>query len=146
MQQNWEVGGHTARDWQQGVSGARRKHKLHINVLEMKAAKLSIESFCRVKKKQNQFTYKSATSLGENGRNKEHRTQQNFEGKSGVLNWEQDQTYCRIPPKLSKQSGRLGIMPYQVLEWVEIVSPDIFCITPVTSTPSVHVMETGPLL
>ena len=72
--------------------------------------------FAGRKKKQNQFTYKSTTSLGENGRNKEHRTQQIFEGKLGVLNWEQDQTYCRIPPKLSKHSGRLGIMPYQGLE------------------------------
>ena len=99
-----------------GSQWSKTEAQTHINVLEMKAAKLSIESFCRVKKKQNQFTYKSTTSLGENGRNKEHRTQQNFEGKSGLLNWEQDQTYCRIPPKLSKQSGRSGIMPYQVLE------------------------------
>ena len=102
----------------------------------------------------------SPVPLGGNGRNKELRTQQNFEGNLRVFNWEQDHTYCRIPPKLSKHSGGLGITPYQGLDRVEIVSPDSckdnsdngkakcrpFCVTPVTSTPTVHVVETGLLL
>ena len=71
-----------------------------------------------------------------------------------------DHTDCRIPPKPSKHSGRLGVTPYRGLERVEIVSLDIckgnsdngktkgrpFCVTPVTSTTTVHVMGTGPLL
>ena len=70
-----------------------------------------------------------------------------------------DHTDCRIPPKPSKHSGRLGVTPYRGLERVEIVSLDIckgnsdngktkgrpFCVTPVTTT-TVHVMGTGPLL
>ena len=65
-----------------------------------------------------------------------------------------------LPPKLSKHSGGLGITPCKGLKRVEIVSPDIckdnsnngktkcrlFRFTPVTSTPMVHVMETGPFL
>ena len=49
----------------------------------------------------------SPVLLGENGRNKERRTQKNFVGNLGVLNWEQNHTYCRIPHKLSKHSGGL---------------------------------------
>ena len=45
--------------------------------------------------------------------------------KTLKLNWEQDHTYCRIPPKLSKHSDGLGITAYQGLEKVEIVSPDV---------------------
>ena len=49
----------------------------------------------------------SPVPLGENGTKKECITLQNFEENLGVLNCEQDHTYCRIPPKLSKHSGAL---------------------------------------
>ena len=122
----------------------------------MKAAKLTIESFCRVKKtKSVHLQIDNVTALP-------HLVKMggNFEENLGVLNCEQDHTYCRIPPKLSKHSGGLGVTPYQGLKRVEIVSSDIckdnsdngktkcrlFCVTPFTSTPMVHVMETGPFL
>ena len=102
----------------------------------------------------------SSVQLGKNGTNKEGRTQQICEGNLGVFNSERDRTYCRISSKLSRHSGKLGVKPHQGLERVEIASPDIckdnsddgktkrrsFYITPVRSTLTVHVMETGPLL
>ena len=64
-----------------GGQWSKVEAQLHINVLEMKAVKLAIESLCRVKTKISSPTnrHHSPVSLGENGRNKEHETQQNFE-------------------------------------------------------------------
>ena len=100
----------------------KEEAQLHINALEMNAAKLAIESFCRVKKPKSvhlQINNMTALShLVKMGRRNsaELRTQQNFEGNLGVLNCELDHTYCRIPPKFSKHSPELGVMPYQGLE------------------------------
>ena len=64
-----------------GDQWSKVEAQLHINVLEIKAVKLAIESLCRVKTKISSPTNRrhSPVSLGENGRNKEHRTQQNVE-------------------------------------------------------------------
>ena len=67
---------------------SKAKAQLHINVLEMKEAKLEIELLCRVKKPNQKC--RSPFPLG---RNKECRTQQNFKGNLGVVNWKQGHTY-----------------------------------------------------
>ena len=69
--------------------------------------------------------HNSHAPLGGNCSNKERRTKKKLNVNLRLLNCELDYTCCRIPPKLLKHSDRLLVTPYQGLERVEIVCPDI---------------------
>ena len=109
-----------------GCQWSYEEDQLLINILELKTAKLVIESFYKIKNiKANSLTslqYDNLRSLSENWRNKRRGTQKNLEGNLGVLNFEWDHTYLKKPPKLPMHSGWLLDEEYQEPEWVENVS------------------------
>ena len=107
MQQNQAVGGHTARTDSRGSMEQDRSttpRKFLINESSQIGDRVILQGEKNKISSPTNPQRHSPVPLGENGRNKERRTQKNFEGYLGVLNCERDHTYRIILPKLSKHS------------------------------------------
>ena len=89
--------------------GSQAEQALHINILELRAAKFAILKFCRYKGSSSPCTNGESSSIslfGKNGRGKEPTHDSGGKGNMGILFSQSDYTYWRIPAGNFKCKGR----------------------------------------
>ena len=145
-----------------GGQWSKEEQLLHINVLELKAVKLTLLTFNKQKSLKAQFIsnrqHHCTTLSCENGGNREPNVTEIKERNLAVSLETPDHDYCRIPSKFFDCGGRLTVSKQQGLIKMETLSKSIstslpeegngqsrfVCIKAVSPTTPVLCLETRP--
>ena len=102
------VGGATCNFISTGGMWSAQEMKYHINILELLAVKLAIQTFTKyrdVKASSRQY----CGLFDENGRYSKSEIGRVGQGNLGISFEVEDHNYCRIPPERIEFNSRLGI-------------------------------------